>query len=47
MFSSHYSGVSEWVFVDRLAAFADLCILILGMIYSCAIDLVSGDDLLA
>ena len=47
MFSSHYPGVSDWAFVDSLTAFGGLCILILGMIYSYATELVSDDDFLS
>lgn len=47
MFSNHRPGLSDWVFAGSLAAFGGLSILVLGMIYSYAIDLVSDDDLLS
>ncbi len=46
-FSNHCPKVSDWVFAGSLAAFGGLSILVLGMIYSYAIDLVSDDDLLS
>lgn len=47
MFSSNRGNISPWVFLDNLIAFSGLCILVLGMIYAYATNLVSDSDLMS
>ena len=47
MFSNNRGNISTWVFLDNLIAFNGLCILVLGMIYAYATNLVSDSDLMS
>ena len=47
MFSNNRGNISTWVFLDNLIAFNGLCILVLGMIYAYATNLISDSDLMS